>query len=165
MDVAAPLAARIGAAQIVLGTNTDDLGDFRPGLTAAAEKGVRHPFVEAGIDKTAIRALAWQMGLDDLAELPAQPCLSSRVETGLAIDASDLAMVDRVERWLTERLGPGDIRCRVTRTGLRVELPPERALPDAVRQGLEAEIAAGGYRLAGIAPYRRGSAFLRGTGT
>lgn len=154
-------------AVICSGTNTDDLGDFRPGLTAAAEKGVRHPFVEAGIDKAGIRAMARASGLDDLAELPAQPCLSSRIETGLAIDPDDLAMIDRVERWLTERLGPGDIRCRVTRSGLRIELPPPQiaALAAPMRAGLEAEITASGYRLAAIAPYRRGSAFLQETGS
>ena len=159
------LYARLRAATdavICSGTNTDDLGDFRPGLTAAAEQGVRHPFVEAHIDKASIRAMARTMGLDDLAELPAQPCLSSRVETGLAIEPTDLAMIDRVERWLADRLGPGNIRCRVTRAGLRIELPPVQVgLAPPVRAGLEAEIAACGYRLAEIAPYRRGSAFLQ----
>ena len=71
---------------IVSGANTGDLGDFRPGLAAAAEHAVRHPYVECGIDKPAVRAIAAGLGLDDLAELPAAPCLSSRVETGIAID-------------------------------------------------------------------------------
>ena len=156
----ARLRAATGAV-ICSGTNTDDLGDFRPGLAAASEQGVRHPFVEAGIDKAAIRALARDLGLPDLAELPAQPCLSSRVETGLAIDPADLAMIDRVEQWLTARLGPGDIRCRVTRDGLRIEVPPAQIaeVQGRLRKPLESEIA--GYRLAAIAPYRMGSAFLR----
>src|SRR5580704_878767 len=58
---------------IFSGTNTDDLGDYRPGLKAAAERGVRHPFVEAGIAKADIRALARTLGLGDLAELAASP--------------------------------------------------------------------------------------------
>ena len=150
-------------AVICSGTNTDDLGDFRPGLKAATEQDVRHPFVEAGIDKSTIRALARDMGLHDLAELPAQPCLSSRVETGLAIDADVLTLVDRVERRLTDLLGPGDIRCRVTRQGLRIELPPDRidAFRPFDRRLLEAEIVAAGHRLASVKPYVKGSAFLQ----
>ena len=151
-------------AVICSGTNLDDLGDFRPGLTAAAERDVRHPFVEASIDKNGVRALARSLGLDDVADLPAQPCLSSRVETGIAIDAEALALVDRIERRLTGLLGPGDIRCRVTRQGLRIELPSERidAFRPLDRRMIEAEIVASGHRLAGIAPYRRGSAFVHG---
>ena len=148
---------------ICSGTNMDDLGDFRPGLRAAAERDVRHPFVEAEVDKAGVRALARELGLNDLAELPAQPCLSSRVETGLAIEADALALVDRVERRLTSLLGPGDIRCRVTRQGMRIELPPDRidALRPLDRRMIEAEIVAAGHRLAGVKAYRKGSAFLR----
>jgi uncharacterized protein len=50
--------ARHTAATIVSGTNTDDLGDFRPGLEAASRRGVRHPYVESGIDKALVRAIA-----------------------------------------------------------------------------------------------------------
>ncbi|MEM6660770.1 MAG: adenine nucleotide alpha hydrolase [Pseudomonadota bacterium] len=152
-----------GAATICSGTNTDDLGDFRPGLAAASEKDVRHPFVEANVDKAAIRVMARDLGLEDLAELPAQPCLSSRVETGLPIIADQLAVVDRVEQYLSSQLGPGDIRCRVTRDGLRVEVPPAQ-IAAVDRPALEAEIIAAGHRLAAIAPYRMGSAFLREAG-
>ena len=69
---------------LVSGTNLDDLGDYRPGLEAAKRHGVRHPYVEAEIDKAGVRALARHLGLGALAELPAAPCLSSRVETGIA---------------------------------------------------------------------------------
>ena len=156
------LYARLRAATdatICSGTNTDDLGDFRPGLAAATEKGVRHPFVEAGVDKAAIRAMARELGLGGLAELPAQPCLSSRVETGLPIVAAELEVVDRIEEFLARRLGPGDIRCRVTRAGLRIEVPPGQ-IDSIDRPALEAEIRAAGHRLDGIVPYRMGSAFL-----
>lgn len=153
-------------ATICSGTNTDDLGDFRPGLGAAAEQGVRHPFVEAGIDKAMIRRIARDLRLGDLAELPAQPCLSSRVETGLAINADDLALVDRVERLIAAHLGPGDIRCRVTHAGIRIEVPPGHLgrIGGAARTEIEQEIAGSGHALAGIGTYRRGSAFLRETG-
>jgi len=147
---------------ICSGTNTDDLGDFRPGLGAARERAVRHPFVDAGMDKTAVRALARALGLDDLAELPAQPCLSSRVETGLPIVADDLALIDRVEILVARELGPGDIRARVTRSGLWLELP--EALLGRMTAALSAEIyiaaEAAGHRFRGARPYVRGAAFV-----
>ena len=95
-------------ATILSGTNTDDLGDFRPGLAAAAEHSVRHPYVECGIDKPAVRAIAARLGLDDLAELPAAPCLSSRVETGIAIDPRVLKAIDACERLVRDANGGGN---------------------------------------------------------
>lgn len=157
------LYTRIRAATdavICSGANTGDLGDYRPGLGAAAEKQVRHPFIEAGIDKPVIRALAAERGLADLADLPAQPCLASRVETGIAINADDLALVDAVETRLAALLGAGDIRCRVTHAGVRVELP-EVAL-GADLTDIADMVQATGRVFAGVAPYKRGSAFLRG---
>jgi uncharacterized protein len=74
---------------IASGTNCDDLSDFRPGLRAAREHDVVHPYVEAGATKRDIYELAQALGLTDVARLPAQPCLASRVETGIAIDPAD----------------------------------------------------------------------------
>ena len=74
---------------ILSGANLDDLGEYRPGLEAAREHRVRHPYVEAGVGKEGVRALARALGLGDLAELPASPCLSSRIETLMAIDPRD----------------------------------------------------------------------------
>ena len=160
------IAQRFGGA-ILSGTNLDDLGDFRPGLKAAKEHGVRHPFVEAGLTKADVRALARKLGLDDLAELPAAPCLSSRVETEIAIEARTLALVEAVETRLRNALGPADIRCRVVARGVRLEFG-EAALANyhASRSiGLRVEIAAmiadAGHALLEPAPYRRGSAFVR----
>ncbi len=156
------LYARIGhvvTGPIASGANLDDLGDYRPGLTAAAEHGVRHPFVEAGMGKAAVRALARGFGLGDIAELPAQPCLSSRVETGIAISAEDLGFVARVERLLVPHVPPGaDLRCRVTHGGIVVE-----ASVAIAAAGLEAaqELCAAERRVfLGARPYRRGAAFL-----
>ena len=152
-------------APIASGTNLDDLGEYRPGLAAAREHGVRHPFVEAGIDKSTVRAIATHLGLTDIADLPAQPCLASRVETGIAIDARDLAFVATVEDAVAGLVGPGDIRCRVGSDGIHLELPPgqlDRA-PDAAAQLdrlMVALCAAQGRRYAGRRAYRRGSAFL-----
>ena len=153
--------------QLLSGTNLDDLGDWRPGLKAAEAEGVRHPFVEAEIDKATVRRLAAHFGLDDLAELPAAPCLSSRIETGLRIEADLLPRIDRVETLLRERLMPETVRCRVRKDGVVIELDPStlRSLDAAARQVLAWDIAAilGEQDAGSIAfePYRRGSAFLR----
>ena len=98
--------AAVTDAKIVSGTNIDDLGDFRPGLTAARALDVRHPYVDAGIDKDGVRRLAGALGLGDLADLPSAPCLSSRIETGLAIDPTVLRIVHEVERELTDAIAP-----------------------------------------------------------
>jgi uncharacterized protein len=145
---------------IASGANLDDLGDYRPGLTAAAEHRVRHPFIEAGMPKAAVRALARSFDLADISELPAQPCLSSRIETGIAISADDLAFVARMEQALAPRLPPGtDLRCRVTHDGIVVEAPA----PDESMRQIAAELChAGQRRFLGFRPYRRGAAFLHG---
>ena len=162
----APLAGT--GATIVSGTNTDDLGDFRPGLAAAAEHAVRHPYVECGIGKPAVRAIATRLGLDDLAELPAAPCLSSRVETGIAIDPEVLKAIDACERLVREATGAATVRCRVRRDAVVVELD-DGALADLEaprRAVLASEVvkrmtAAGVSRMLRFEPYRMGSAFLR----
>ncbi len=142
---------------IASGANLDDLGDYRPGLTAAAEHRVCHPFVEAGMDKAAVRVLARNFDLSDIAELPAQPCLSSRIETGIAISAEDLAFVARMERALNPHVPPGtDLRCRVTHGGIVVEAPQDEAMQQIASELCSAEQR----RFLGFRPYRRGAAFL-----
>lgn len=153
------------AGVIASGANLDDLSDYRPGLVAATEHQVVHPYVEARIAKAGVRALAALHGLDDLADLPAQPCLASRIETGIAIDADDLAFVDRVERELAALLpAAATIRCRITHQGAVVELDEAVVLDGRgqLARRRAAELArAAGRRLAGLRPYRQGSAFLR----
>ena len=160
--------ARHCAMTIASGTNLDDLGDYRPGLTAAKDHGVRHPWVEAGIDKNGVRAIARVHGLDDLAELPAAPCLSSRLETGIPVTAPALRFVHRVERLLAEEIAPGTVRCRLRHGGAAVELDPESLAHLLSERGaaLRAEVArlsAGhGYGAeVRFEPYRMGSAFRR----
>lgn len=146
---------------IASGTNVDDLSDFRPGLRAATEHNVVHPYVEAKIAKTDIYAIARTLALHDLERLPAQPCLASRVETGIAIDPLDLAFIDAVEMKLAQGLGRGaTVRCRVTHSGIVIELG------DAANEAIAREIGraacvAEGRAFAGVRPYARGAAFLR----
>jgi pyridinium-3,5-biscarboxylic acid mononucleotide sulfurtransferase len=158
--------AKATRVQILSGTNRDDLSDWRPGLKAAEQHAVRHPYVEAGIDKAGVRAIARLLGLGEVAELPASPCLSSRVETGIAIDPAELALIHAVETLVGRELAAATVRCRLRRSGLVVELDTRAhdALDDAARTALAARIAAlprGGGRPVSFAPYRMGSAFLR----
>jgi pyridinium-3,5-biscarboxylic acid mononucleotide sulfurtransferase len=154
-------------AQIVSGANLDDLGEYRPGLDAAKNHGVRHPFLEARIDKAAVRGLARSIGLGSLAELPAAPCLSSRVETGIPIRADMLKAIHAVERRIAQKFPHGVIRCRVRATGVVIELDPvtlaalEPAYVDETR-AMAAELLDDKVPAAGLAfaPYRNGSAFL-----
>jgi pyridinium-3,5-biscarboxylic acid mononucleotide sulfurtransferase len=152
--------SHVTAGPIASGANLDDLGDYRPGLAAASEHRVRHPFVEAGMGKEAVRALARAFDLADISELPAQPCLASRIETGITIRADDLAFVARMERALTPHAPPGaDLRCRVTHGGIVVEA----AAPDeAMRQIARALCRSAHRSFLGFRPYRRGAAFLHG---
>jgi uncharacterized protein len=148
------------------GANLDDLGDYRPGLLAAERHGVRHPLVEAGIGKSTVRAIAAAMGLDDLADLPASPCLSSRIETGLRVTPERLALVLEVERLLDRRLPGVTRRCRLRAGGVVVELDADR-MPSIDMAALGDDIAGiarahGIEGPVGFAPYRRGSAFLHG---
>ena len=91
------LAARRGYARVVSGANADDTGDWRPGLRAAADHGVRHPLLEEAVDKRHVRALAARLGIPS-AEKPASPCLASRIPYGTPVDEPTLARIDRAEQ-------------------------------------------------------------------
>jgi pyridinium-3,5-biscarboxylic acid mononucleotide sulfurtransferase len=143
---------------IAAGTNLDDLRDFRPGLTAASESHVVHPFVEAEIDKKALREIADRAGLGNVASLPAQPCLSSRVETGIPISERDLDFIDRVERLAEAALGQVTLRCRITKSGVRIET--EVGVPPPLVENIRELCGAENRPFLGIAAYRQGSAFV-----
>lgn len=155
-------------AQVVSGTNLDDLGEYRPGLIAAKEHSVRHPFVEAAIDKAAVRNIARELGLGDIAELPSAPCLSSRVETGIRIEPETLARLHATEKLVQLRLQPKTARCRVRATGVVIELDTAslEKLSAEAQATLAAEIRELFDRPGESAPqvsfagYRTGSAFL-----
>ncbi|MFN0314139.1 MAG: hypothetical protein ACKVQA_03755 [Burkholderiales bacterium] len=158
--------------QVVSGTNMDDLGDYRPGLSAAKEHAVRHPFVEAGMSKQAVRALARELGMPDIADLPSSPCLSSRVETGIAIDPAILRAIDSVEEYLRSTLPSmglpsKNVRCRYRLRGVVVELDEAvlAQLGESQRANLSAPVteafsACSPGATVLFEPYRLGSAFL-----
>lgn len=156
------------ASQLLSGTNLDDLGDWRPGLMAAAEHGMRHPFVEAGIDKDSVRTIARYYGLDDIAELPAAPCLSSRVETGIPIEPRELGFIDAAENLIRRSLTPQTVRCRIRGSGIIVELDAETHASTNSKQksALSTDLLrlSSAHGVGGdieFAAYERGSAFLR----
>jgi len=159
--------ARYSDAQILSGANLDDLGEYRPGLEAAKRHSVRHPYLEAGVDKTAVRSLARDLGLGALSELPAAPCLSSRVETGIPIRPEVLKAIHAVERSIARDFPAGIIRCRVRAKRVVIELDPETLAAIAGKQEDEVRAEAGRI-FAEIAPtldlsfepYRNGSAFV-----
>jgi len=142
------LLAEHRLAAVVSGTNADDLGDYRPGLAAAREQGVREPCAEVGLTKADIRALSAAFGLPTH-DKPASPCLSSRLPYGEAITPEKLAMVDRAETFLREELGVPVCRVRYHEAMARVEVPPEwieRLAAADVRARIDAAFQAIGYR-------------------
>jgi uncharacterized protein len=146
------------------GTNVDDLSDYRPGLEAARQHDVVHPYVEAGLRKIDIYALASAHGLNDLAALPAQPCLSSRVETGIPVDEDVLRFIESAELQFAAILpGRQFLRCRVTSAGvvLECEDPPEGVARDRLENWAKSLCANAGRHFVSLRPYRRGAAFLR----
>ncbi len=116
------LLPELGFEIILSGANLDDLGDYRPGLIAAAERGIRHPLQEAKFTKADVRSLAkhWNLPVWDK---PASPCLSSRLAPGLAVTPERTLRVELGEAFL-KTLGLCEARVRYHEGELaRVEVP------------------------------------------
>jgi len=154
-----PLAAAEGYAHVAYGLIQDDLSDFRPGHRAAAEAGVRAPLAEAGLTKEDVRALSRELGLPT-AELPASPCLSSRLPYGTPVTLEALRRVERAEAGV-RALGFRELRVRHLGESARVEIAREemgRLDDPALRAAVEQAVRGAGYAEATIDPegYRRG---------
>ncbi|MHC1788631.1 ATP-dependent sacrificial sulfur transferase LarE [Solidesulfovibrio sp.] len=158
-------------ASVVSGANADDLSDYRPGMEAARRLGVRHPMLEAGMAKADVRAAARELGLS-FAEIPASPCLSSRIFTGTPVTAGRLAAVAAAEARIRRETGLPLVRCRVEGSAMRVELAPEALADAAVLAAVTPVIAALDRDIPGQCPdiagvsldprgYQRGRAFTR----
>ena len=115
------IARKEGFAVVVDGNNLADLADDRPGMTAARERGVRSPLIEAGITKSDVRAIAKQLGLP-VWDKPAMACLSSRVPVGTQITPQLLNQIEKAEYVLAD-LGFRQYRVRHHDTLARIELP------------------------------------------
>ncbi len=147
MDVAAPLVADTGAAAgaiIVLGTNTDDLGDHRPGIAAAKDRGAIMPMVDAALSKREIRDLSRALGLRTW-DKPQLACLSSRFPYGTRITRDRLRQVDELEDGL-RALGLRQLRVRYHETIARLEVELDE-LPRLVAPGVREQVVALGKRL------------------
>jgi uncharacterized protein len=154
------LASRRRYAVVLSGANADDVGDWRPGLTAAADHGVLHPLLEAGVRKDEVRRLARELGVPS-AEKAASPCLASRIPYGTAVDPEALARIDRAELAL-KALGFRVLRVRHYGDVGRVELAAEelpRARVADVRAAVVEAVRSAGYAVVEIAdePFRSGS--------
>jgi uncharacterized protein len=146
------LLPELGVGVVCSGANLDDRGDYRPGLTAAAENGVRHPLQEAGFTKEDVRAAAKLWGLS-VWDKPASPCLSSRLAPGLAVTPERTGRVEAAEAYL-KSLGLRDCRVRYHEGDLaRVELPADeigRFLSAEVREPLTAKLKSLGFKFVTI---------------
>ena len=128
----------LGVDVIASGANTDDSGDHRPGMRAAAERHVRHPLQECNLGKAQVRALAkaWNLPTWDK---PATPCLSSRIAYGEEVTPERVRMIDQAESWL-RRQGLRLLRVRYHKGDLaRIEVPIEE-LPTLTQPGVRDEL-------------------------
>jgi len=121
-DSLSHIAAVHANAVVLSGANLDDLGEYRPGLDAAAERGVRHPWIEAEFSKSDIRKLARSLDVP-FAELPSSPCLASRLYTGTRVTAERLRAVHACETRIKNQTSIEVVRCRVRDDMLIVEVP------------------------------------------
>jgi len=153
-------AAERGIQFVLDGTNLDDLGDHRPGRIAAAESGVRSPFVEAECTKEDIRSLSKRFGLETWKKAEFA-CLGSRFPYGTEITADRLVKIGACETAL-RKLGFHTFRARFHDDVVRLELSEEelvRAISPEVRRELIAACKAAGFRFVtlDLQGYRRGS--------
>lgn len=136
-----------GYQAVVNGVNADDLGDFRPGLKAAEEHGIATPLADCGIKKIELRAMAADLGLS-VADKPASPCLSSRVQYGESITPEKLAMIDAAETFLRS-LGFRECRVRHHDKLARIEVPineVDRFMDGDMRQRVDQKFRDIGYQ-------------------
>jgi uncharacterized protein (TIGR00268 family) len=147
LDVLTPLAARLGIADVVTGTNADDMrAGFRPGIRAAADRGAWAPLARAGMTKDDVRAVArrWEL---PLADKPAAACLASRIAYGVAVSAEGLARVETAETGLRAALDAAGLSVRNLRVRdlgddvARVEVDADRVPDVAARPDLLAAVA------------------------
>jgi uncharacterized protein len=158
-QVLLPLARGRGFRHLAYGLIQDDLADFRPGHRAAAEAGVRSPLAEAGLTKQDVRELSRERGLPTW-DLPASPCLSSRIPYGTVVTREALRRVERAESGV-RALGFREFRVRHLGASARVEIAPaemDRLRDPALAEAVSRAVRAAGYESAGIDPdgYRRG---------
>ncbi len=131
---------------IIDGTNADDTGDFRPGMKALKEMGIRSPLLEAGITKKEIRELAREEGLD-IWDKPAMACLLTRIPYDTEVKEGTLRMIEDAENLLFEKGYPGT-RVRVHGDVARIECLP--GYMEKIVRNPERELIIGGLKKIGF---------------
>ena len=154
------IAKKEGIAAVAEGSNLDDNGDYRPGLQAVAELGVKSPLREAQLSKQEIRALSRQFGLPTW-EKQSFACLSSRFPYGETISEEKLRMVDQAEQLLLD-LGFSQVRVRIHGTIARIELLPQefpKLMEEATREQVNQAFRSYGFSYVALdlQGYRTGS--------
>ena len=145
------VAAREGVTKVANGANTDDLGDYRPGMEAAKNFEVISPLVEVGMSKQDIRDVSRCLDLPTW-DKPAQPCLSSRIPYGTVVSVGALAMIGKSEKGLRE-LGFSVVRVRHYGQTARVEIPiDDFERFEYVRSEAERIVLASGYKVMELDP-------------
>jgi pyridinium-3,5-biscarboxylic acid mononucleotide sulfurtransferase len=150
-EIAGAEAARRGIRWILDGVNTDDLGDYRPGIRAAEEREVRHPLAEAGLSKEEIRIASRDLGLRSW-DRPSSPCLSSRFPYGTLITPEGLSRVARAEKLLRAE-GFRTCRVRHHEQTARIEVPLDdlaRMLEPTIRERVVDGFREIGYRFVAL---------------
>ena len=159
----APIAEREGCRALVYGANMDDLGDHRPGMQAARERGVRAPLIEAELWKEEIRTLSRELGLPTW-DKPSFACLSSRFQYGDRITAEKLRQVDAAEAFVRS-LGFRQFRVRHHDRLARIEVSHDeiaRLWEDGRREAIVKRLRELGYVYVAVdlAGFQSGSANL-----
>lgn len=153
-----PLAEQRGFDCVIFGAIADDLGEHRPGLQAAHDRGVRAPMIEAGILKSEIRHMSRQMGLPTW-DKPSFACLSSRIPYGELITQEKLSMIDQAEDFIMQ-LGFRQVRVRQHDKLARIEVAPTDLMRfTAVAETVDAKLKEIGYAYVSLdlKGYRSGS--------
>jgi uncharacterized protein len=142
------LLPRLDVDVIANGANTDDTGDWRPGMRAASEHRVRSPLIDAGLSKSDVRQLAQHWDLPTW-DKPATPCLSSRIAYGLEVTPERVAQIDAAERYLHEQ-GFRELRVRYPQPNVaQIEVPITelpRLVDPALREPLIQHLKSLGFR-------------------
>lgn len=153
-------AKKLGFRTLAYGANLDDQGDFRPGMTAARERSVVAPLIEARLGKAEIRQVARDLGLPNW-DKPARACLSSRIPHGVEVTPERLRAIETAEAGLAS-LGFRQFRVRWHGEIARIELDPEemsRLSDPEIRTRLTTLVKDAGFRFVTVdlEGYRQGS--------
>lgn len=115
------IAGKENIATIVDGTNLDDLGEYRPGIAALRQGGVRSPLIEVGLSKGEIRTIAMEAGLS-VHDRPSNSCLASRIPWGQKVTAERLSRIEKSENVVKQLFGARQVRVRDLGKEARIEV-------------------------------------------